>query len=43
MFWVNVSLALVLLTVLVVVAPFVATRFYGHAIIGWMLIVDGRE
>ena len=42
-FWINLGTAALLFTVIVIVAPIVATEFYGHAIIGSMLIVYGTK
>src|SRR5881394_2647388 len=42
-FWINLGTALLLFLVILVLAPIVATRFYGHAIIGWMLIAYGTK
>jgi len=42
-FWINVSIAVLVLGILAGVAPFVATRFYGHAIVGWMLVAYGGK
>jgi O-antigen/teichoic acid export membrane protein len=42
-FWVNVLLSTALFALLAVLAPIVATHFYGHAIIGWMLIAYGAK
>ncbi len=40
-FWINLITAAGLFLILLIVAPIVARDFYGHAIIGWMLIVYG--
>ena len=42
-FWINLGTALLLFAVLVLLAPIVAVHVYGHAIIGWMLIVYGTK
>lgn len=42
-FWINLGTAALLFTVLLIVAPIVAREFYGHAVIGWMLIVYGTK
>ncbi len=42
-FWMNLGTATLLFVVLLVLAPVVAVHFYGHAIIGWMLIVYGTK
>ncbi len=42
-FWVNAFLAVALFVVLLIVAPLLATGFYGHAIVGWMLITYGAK
>jgi teichuronic acid exporter len=42
-FWINLGTALLLFAVLVLLAPVVAVHFYGHAIIGWMLIAYGTK
>ena len=42
-FWINLGTALLMFGVLVVLAPIVAVHVYGHAIIGWMLIVYGTK
>jgi len=42
-FWINLGTALLLFAVLVLLAPVVAVHVYGHAIIGWMLIVYGTK
>jgi O-antigen/teichoic acid export membrane protein len=42
-FWINVMVAGAIFAVLVVVAPFVAREFYGHAIVGYMLIAYGAK
>jgi O-antigen/teichoic acid export membrane protein len=42
-FWINLGTAVLLFAVLVLLAPVVAVHFYGHAVIGWMLIVYGTK
>jgi len=42
-FWINLGTAVVLFAVIAVVAPFIATGFYGHAVIGSMLIAYGSK
>lgn len=42
-FWVNVLLSCALFLLLLVGAPLLATHFYGHAIVGWMLISYGGK
>ncbi len=42
-FWINMGTALVLFAAIVVVAPILATGFYGHAVIGSMLIAYGTK
>ncbi len=42
-FWFNVALATVLFGVIAIGAPFLATEFYGHAVIGSMLIAYGTK
>jgi O-antigen/teichoic acid export membrane protein len=42
-FWFNMLIATVLFAVIVFGAPFLATEFYGHAVIGWMLIAYGTK
>lgn len=37
-FWLNLAIAAALFVVIVVTAPILATEFYGHAVVGWMLI-----
>jgi len=41
-FWLNVAVALALFGILIVLAPF-ASAFYGHAIVGSMLVVYGTK
>jgi len=40
-FWINVILCVSMFGLLCLVAPIVAREFYGHAIVGWMLIAYG--
>lgn len=42
-FWINLAVTLVIFAMLALFAPIVAVHFYGHAIIGWMLIVYGTR
>jgi O-antigen/teichoic acid export membrane protein len=42
-FWINLTIALFLFGVLAIGAPILATGFYGHAIVGWMLIAYGTK
>ncbi len=42
-FWINLLSAAVLFGVIVIVAPIVAVGFYGHAVVGWMLIAYGTK
>jgi O-antigen/teichoic acid export membrane protein len=42
-FWLNLALSTSLFLLLVLLAPPLATHFYGHAIIGWMLIAYGGK
>ncbi|HEY5921576.1 MAG TPA: oligosaccharide flippase family protein [Kofleriaceae bacterium] len=42
-FWVNVLLSSALFVVLLITAPLAARHFYGHAIVGWMLIAYGGK
>lgn len=42
-FWFNVLIATLLFGVIVLGAPFLATEFYGHAVIGSMLIAYGSK
>jgi len=42
-FWINVLLSTTLFGLLLLLAPLLATHFYGHAIIGWMLIAYGGK
>ena len=42
-FWINLGTAALLFIILVLLAPIVAVHVYGHAIIGWMLIVYGTK
>ena len=42
-FWINLTSAVALFAVLCVGAPILAREFYGHAIVGWMLIAYGTK
>ncbi|MBA3464388.1 MAG: oligosaccharide flippase family protein [Deltaproteobacteria bacterium] len=42
-FWINMGLALLLFGLIAIFAPIVAVEFYGHAVIGWMLLVYGTK
>jgi teichuronic acid exporter len=42
-FWLNVTIALGLFAILALAAPIVATRFYGEAIVGSLLIAYGTK
>ena len=42
-FWINMGLALLLFLVIAVFAPILAVGFYGHAVIGSMLLVYGTK
>ena len=42
-FWINLFLSAVLFAILLVFAPLLARHFYGHAIVGWMLIAYGGK
>lgn len=42
-FWINLALGTALFAVIALTAPFIAVEFYGHAIIGWMLITYGTK
>ncbi len=42
-FWLNLLIALVLFAALMVGAPILATSFYGHAVVGSMLMVYGTK
>jgi O-antigen/teichoic acid export membrane protein len=42
-FWINMMIAALLFGVLVIVAPILARHFYGHMIVGWMLIAYGTK
>ena len=42
-FWINLGIALLLFGLIAIFAPIVAVEFYGHAVIGWMLLVYGTK
>jgi O-antigen/teichoic acid export membrane protein len=42
-FWINLGTATALFAMIVLVAPIVATEFYGHAVVGYMLIAYGTK
>jgi len=42
-FWINFGLSLALLGLLAIAAPLVATRFFGHEIVGWLLLAYGGK
>ncbi|HUS32542.1 MAG TPA: oligosaccharide flippase family protein [Kofleriaceae bacterium] len=42
-FWINVMLSLALFALIAITAPILAVNFYGHAIVGWMLIAYGGK
>jgi O-antigen/teichoic acid export membrane protein len=42
-FWINLAIATTLFLIILVGAPLLATHFYGHAIVGWMLIAYGTK
>lgn len=42
-FWMNLMIAAALFAALVITAPILATHFYHHAIVGWMLIAYGTK
>ncbi|HEY5944497.1 MAG TPA: oligosaccharide flippase family protein, partial [Kofleriaceae bacterium] len=42
-FWVNVIISAALLGLMLAFAPIMARHFYGHAIVGWMLIAYGGK
>jgi len=42
-FWFNVLIATVLFAIIAISAPYIATEFYGHAVIGSMLIAYGSK